>query len=600
LAVLAYLSCLLVSQECMSLIPIPQEFINELLARVDIVQLIDARVPLRKKGKNYIACCPFHSEKTPSFTVTPEKQFYYCFGCSVGGNAFSFLMEYEKLSFIEAVSLLAEQIGMEIPQPIRHQEVYRGSTHLYDVLEKVTQFYAKELRQNTLAINYLKQRGLSGEIAKKFNLGYAPAAWDTLLKTFKDTENLFAAGLLVKKSEGQGYYDRFRDRVLFPIRDRRGRVIGLGGRALSEQEPKYLNSPETPLFRKGKELYGLYETLQQNRQLERVLVVEGYMDVLALFQADLPFAVATLGTATNRDQISRLMSCTQEIIFCFDGDMAGQKAAWRVLEQSLDLLTDGYIFRFLLLPNGEDPDSLIQKKGRTEFVTYLQQAQSLAEFLFNYLLAQVDINQLEGKARLAKLAAPLIGKVAAGIMQHKLFEQLAALVNMDVMTLKKVIHSHKTPSIKTLQKKINKSSRINRSSPMRLAIALLVQFPQIIQSLSVSQCDALRTLELPGSALLIKLFELLKQKSELTSAMLLEYCRQDESQYKTLKQLINYPLAIPESGAQAEFHDLLKYFKKTAVETEIDKLLQQGKQGGLNEKEKKYLYDLMLNNFNDK
>jgi DNA primase len=584
----------------MSLIPIPQEFINELLARVDIVQLIDARVPLRKKGKNYIACCPFHSEKTPSFTVTPEKQFYYCFGCSVGGNAFSFLMEYEKLSFIEAVSLLAEQIGMEIPQPIRHQEVYRGSTHLYDVLEKVTQFYAKELRQNTLAINYLKQRGLSGEIAKKFNLGYAPAAWDTLLKTFKDTENLFAAGLLVKKSEGQGYYDRFRDRVLFPIRDRRGRVIGLGGRALSEQEPKYLNSPETPLFRKGKELYGLYETLQQNRQLERVLVVEGYMDVLALFQADLPFAVATLGTATNRDQISRLMSCTQEIIFCFDGDMAGQKAAWRVLEQSLDLLTDGYIFRFLLLPNGEDPDSLIQKKGRTEFVTYLQQAQSLAEFLFNYLLAQVDINQLEGKARLAKLAAPLIGKVAAGIMQHKLFEQLAALVNMDVMTLKKVIHSHKTPSIKTLQKKINKSSRINRSSPMRLAIALLVQFPQIIQSLSVSQCDALRTLELPGSALLIKLFELLKQKSELTSAMLLEYCRQDESQYKTLKQLINYPLAIPESGAQAEFHDLLKYFKKTAVETEIDKLLQQGKQGGLNEKEKKYLYDLMLNNFNDK
>ncbi len=600
MAVLAYLSCLLVSQECMSLIPIPQEFINELLARVDIVQLIDARVPLRKKGKNYIACCPFHSEKTPSFTVTPEKQFYYCFGCSVGGNAFSFLMEYEKLSFIEAVSLLAEQIGMEIPQPIRHQEVYRGSTHLYDVLEKVTQFYAKELRQNTLAINYLKQRGLSGEIAKKFNLGYAPAAWDTLLKTFKDTENLFAAGLLVKKSEGQGYYDRFRDRVLFPIRDRRGRVIGLGGRALSEQEPKYLNSPETPLFRKGKELYGLYETLQQNRQLERVLVVEGYMDVLALFQADLPFAVATLGTATNRDQISRLMSCTQEIIFCFDGDMAGQKAAWRVLEQSLDLLTDGYIFRFLLLPNGEDPDSLIQKKGRTEFVTYLQQAQSLAEFLFNYLLAQVDINQLEGKARLAKLAAPLIGKVAAGIMQHKLFEQLAALVNMDVMTLKKVIHSHKTPSIKTLQKKINKSSRINRSSPMRLAIALLVQFPQIIQSLSVSQCDALRTLELPGSALLIKLFELLKQKSELTSAMLLEYCRQDESQYKTLKQLINYPLAIPESGAQAEFHDLLKYFKKTAVETEIDKLLQQGKQGGLNEKEKKYLYDLMLNNFNDK
>lgn len=582
----------------MSLAPIPQEFINELLARIDIVQLIDARVPLRKKGKNYIACCPFHSEKTPSFTVTPEKQFYYCFGCSVGGNAFSFLMEYEKLSFVEAVNSLAEQMGIEIPEHAKHQEVYRGSAHLYDLLEEVAHFYAKELRQNSCAINYLKQRGLSGEIAKEFNLGYAPAAWDTLLKAFKDTENLMEAGLLIKKSEGQGYYDRFRDRVLFPIRDRRGRVIGFGGRVLTEQEPKYLNSPETLLFHKGKELYGLYETFQQNRQLERILVVEGYMDVLALFQADLPFTVATLGTATSRDQISRLMSHTQEIIFCFDGDMPGKKAAWRVLEQSLDLLTDGYILRFLLLPNGEDPDSLIQKKGRTEFIAYLQQAQSLGEFLFGYLLAQVDINQLEGKARLAKLAVPLIEKVAVGIIQHKLFEQLAALVNMDVMTLKKVTYRDKSHSVKAVAKKINKPNKINRSSPMRLAIALLVQFPQIVQSLSEKQCHALRTLELPGSDLLIKLLLLLKQKPELTSAMLLEYWRQDESRHKILKQLINYPFAIPESGAQAEFHDLLKFFKKAAAEIQIDKLLQQGKQSGLNDQEKKHLYRLMLDSIN--
>ena len=584
----------------MSIAPISQEYINELLARVDIVQLIDARVPLRKKGKNYIACCPFHSEKTPSFTVTPEKQFYYCFGCAVGGNAFSFLMEYEKLSFVEAVNSLAEQIGMEIPQHAKHQEVYRGSANLYSLLEEVAQFYAQELRQNTAAINYLKQRGLSGEMAKKFNLGYAPAAWDTLLKAFKDTENLFAAGLLVKKSEGQGYYDRFRDRILFPIRDKRGRVIGFGGRVLAEQEPKYLNSPETLLFHKGKELYGLYETFQQNRQLERILVVEGYMDVLALFQADFPFAVATLGTATSRDQISRLMSHTQEIIFCFDGDTAGKKAAWRVLEQSLELLTDGYILRFLLLPNGEDPDSLIQKKGRTEFTAYLQQAQSLGEFLFAYLLTQVDINQLEGKARLAKLAVPLIDKVAVGIIQHKLFEQLAALVNMDVMTLKKVTHRDKSHSVKAMQKKINKPNNTNRFSPMRLAIALLVQFPQIVKSLSDKQCHALHLLELPGSDLLIKLFLLLKQKPELTSAMLLEYWRQDEFRYKILKQLINYPLAIPESGVQAEFHDLLKYLKKAAAEAQIDSLLQQGKQSGLNEQEKKHLYHLMLNNINDK
>ena len=584
----------------MSLAPIPQEFINELLARVDIVQLIDARIPLRKKGKNYLACCPFHVEKTPSFTVSPEKQFYYCFGCSVGGNALSFLMEYEKLSFVEAVNSLAEQMGMEVPQQAKLQE-YKTSSNLFDLLEEVAQFYAKELRTNTFAINYLKQRGLSGEIAKKFNLGYAPDAWNTLLKTFnKQTENLLAAGLVIKKTEGQTYYDRFRDRILFPIRDRRGRVIGFGGRVLTQQqEPKYLNSPETVLFHKGKELYGLYETFQSNRQLERILVVEGYMDVLALFQADLPFVVATLGTATSRDQISRLMSHTQEIIFCFDGDMAGKKAAWRVLEQSLELLSDGYILRFLLLPNGEDPDSLIQKKGRTEFINRLQQAQSLGEFLFSYLLTQVDINQLEGKARLAKLAVPLIEKVAVGIIQHKLFEQLAALVNMDVLTLKKVTLT-KSNSTKTVKKSVTKPNKINRSSPMRLAITLLVQFPQIVKSLSEEQCQTLSKLELPGSDFLVQLFLLLKKNPELNSAMLLEYWRENESHHKIIKQLINSPLAIPESGVQAEFHDLLKHLKKIAAEGQIDKLLQQGKQSGLNEEEKKYLYHLMLNNINEK
>ncbi|TLY47732.1 MAG: DNA primase [Gammaproteobacteria bacterium] len=488
---------------------------------------------------------------------------------------------------------------IQVPQQAKPQE-YKTSANLYSLLEEVAQFYAKELRTNTLAINYLKQRGLSGEIAKKFNLGYAPAAWNTLLKKFdKEIENLFAAGLLVKKNEGgQAYYDRFRDRILFPIRDRRGRIIGFGGRVLTQQEPKYLNSPETVLFHKSKELYGLYETCQANRQLERILVVEGYMDVLALFQADLPFAVATLGTATSRDQISRLMSYTQEIIFCFDGDIAGKKAAWRVLEQSLDLLTDGYILRFLLLPNAEDPDSLLQKKGRTEFMARLQQAQSLGEFLFSYLLAQVDINQLEGKARLAKLAVPLIEKVAVGIIQYKLFEQLAALVNMDVMTLKKVTvtESH---SIKTMQKKIAKPNKNNRSSPMRLAITLLVQFPQIVKSLSEEQCQALSRLELPGSDFLVQLFLLLKQNPELKSAMLLEYWREDEARHKILKQLINDPLTIPESGVQAEFHDLLKHLKKAAAEGQIDKLLQQGKQSGLNEEQKKHLYHLMLNKLND-
>lgn len=582
----------------MSIASIPQEFINELLVRTDIVQLIDARVPLRKKGKNYIACCPFHTEKTPSFTVTPEKQFYYCFGCAKGGNALSFLMEYEKLNFIDAVNLLAEQGGLAVPQISNQRDSYKASANLYTLLMEVTQFYAKKLQVNSVAMAYLKQRGLSVEIIKKFNLGYAPAAWNSLLKTFNDTEALLATGLLIKKSDGLGYYDRFRDRILFPIHDRRGRIIGFGGRVLAENEPKYLNSPETTLFHKSKELYGLYETCQISRQPDRIIVVEGYMDVLALFQADLPFAVATLGTATSRDQIMRLMSHTEEIIFCFDGDNAGKKAAWRVLELSLDLLEDGYSLRFLLLPNGEDPDSFIKKQGREQFIIYLQQAKSFSEFLFDHLLAQVDLAQLTGKARLAKLAIPLIEKLAGGIMRHKCFEQLAALVNMDLATLKQVAVKEKSVPMNNLQKKLKKPTVSFRHSPMRLAITLLVQFPQLVQSLSEEQCKLLNTIELPGCELLIKLVNLLKKTPKLTSAMLLEYYRGEENDYKILNQLISYPLSIPESGVTAEFHDLLKHLKKSAAQEQIDRLLQQGRQVGLTAEEKKQL-GFLLNNLND-
>jgi DNA primase len=572
--------------------PIPQDFINELLVRCDIVQLIDMRIPLRKKGKNHIACCPFHNEKTPSFTVTPEKQFYYCFGCSAGGNALSFLMDYEHLNFPEAVECLAEHVGLEIPHPDQGVDKRGSIKQFYSLLEKVAAFYEKQLRVTPAAIEYLKQRGISGQLAKKFGLGYAPAAWDQLLKTFKDSEALLACGLLIKKSEGKGFYDRFRDRIIFPIRDKRGRVLGFGGRLLIQGEPKYLNSPETTLFHKGKELYGLYEVCHENRQSEYVVVVEGYMDVLALFQAGLPLGVATLGTATSSDQILRLFSITQEIIFCFDGDEAGKKAAWRVLEMSLSLLQDGVSLRFLLLPDGEDPDSFIRKKGREAFMASLKQAHSLGDFLFEHLLTQVDISQLEGKARLAKLALPLIQKIPVGVMQHKLFEQLAGFVNMDVVTLKQVTHSGEPPSLLKRQSKKTESSM--RHSPMRLAIALLAQYPQLAKTLSEEQFMLLKALDLPGSTLLIKLFLLLKESPELNSGMLLEYWRENESSYNILKQLIHYPLSIPEAGIHAEFHDLLNHLKKLAMQGSIDKLLQQAKQAILTEEEKKHLYQLIL------
>lgn len=572
--------------------PIPQDFIDELLARCDIVQLIDTRVPLRKKGKNYTACCPFHTEKTPSFTVTAEKQFYYCFGCAAGGNALSFLMEYESLTFPEAVEVLADQCGLKLPNDDQDQSAHRkSSAMLYLLLEKVALFYEKQLRANPMAIAYLKQRGISGQLAKKFSLGYAPAGWNYLLETFKDSEALLAVGLLVKKPEGKGFYDRFRERIIFPICDKRGRIIGFGGRVMTQSEPKYLNSPETTLFHKGKELYGLYEVCQLNRHPEYVVVVEGYMDVLAMFQADIPYGVATLGTATGRDQILRLFSITQEIIFCFDGDEAGKKAAWRVLEISLSLLQDGYSLRFLLLPDGEDPDSFIQKNGREAFMAQIQQAHFLGDFLFDHLLSQIDISQLEGKARLVKLAIPLIEKLPVGVIQHKLFEQLAVLVNMDVVTLKQVTFSEFHKSMKILPKKPDTSIRY---SPMRLAIALLIQYPQLAKTISEQQFMLLKTLDLPGSPMLIKLFSLLKKSPELTSGMLLEYWREDEHSCKVLKQLIHYPLAVPTTGIQAEFHDLLKHLKKLAMQGSIDKLLRQAKQSVLTEEEKKHLYQLIL------
>jgi DNA primase len=576
----------------MAITPIPQDFINELLARCDLVQLIDARIPLRKKGKNYIACCPFHTEKTPSFTITPEKQFYYCFGCAASGNALSFLMDYEHLTFPEAVAYLAEQCGIKVPSDA-HQEqpIAKSSRTLYPLLEKVAASYVQQLRSSPTAITYLKQRGVSGQLAKKFTLGYAPALWDHVLKTFKDTEALVAAGLLSKRTEGTGFYDRFRDRIIFPIRDKRGRIIGFGGRIITQGEPKYLNSPETILFHKGKELYGLYEVCQAHSQPPYIIVVEGYMDVLALFQADIPHAVATLGTATSAEQILRLLSVTQEIIFCFDSDTAGKKAAWRVLELSLNLLQDGCALRFLILPQGEDPDSFIQKKGRTAFIDYLQKALSLGDFLFAELLTQVDIQQLEGKARLAKLAVSLIKKMPRGIIQHKLFEQLAAFVNMDVMTLKQVTQNASDKLVKTIAKH---QENPLRHSPMRLAIALLAQYPQLAKTLSEQQCNILKTLELPGSLLLKKLVLLLKDSPQLSSVMLLEYWREDEHYYNILKQLIACPIPIPTLGIQAEFHDLLNHLQKLAMQHSIDQLLQQAKQSTLSEEEKKQLYQLIL------
>ncbi|MBV5272313.1 MAG: DNA primase, partial [Lamprocystis purpurea] len=401
---------------------IPSQFIDDLLARTDIVELIGGRMQLRKAGKDFQARCPFHDEKTPSFTVSQEKQFYHCFGCGAHGSAIGFLMEYDRLSFREAIDELAHKAGIEVPSEAAAAPAGPDYAPLYAILDQAAQIFRLQLREHpdaSRAIEYLKGRGLSGEIAGRYGLGYAPPGWDLLLTRLGESpaqrERLLQAGLITEQDGKR--YDRFRDRVIFPIRDRRGRVIGFGGRVLGDGKPKYLNSPETPVFHKGRELYGLYEVQQARRKLERLLVVEGYMDVIALAQFGIDYAVATLGTATTIDHLQVLLRSAPELVFCFDGDRAGRDAAWKALETALhhDLVTGSQSLCFLFLPDGEDPDTLIRAEGLAAFEQRLVGAQPLDEYLFEHLSAQLDTVSRDGRARLVGLAKPLIKKVTAGI-----------------------------------------------------------------------------------------------------------------------------------------------------------------------------------------
>ncbi|HBH63006.1 MAG TPA: DNA primase, partial [Erwinia persicina] len=386
---------------------IPRVFINDLLARTDIVDLIDARVKLKKQGKNYHACCPFHNEKTPSFTVNGEKQFYHCFGCGAHGNAIDFLMNYDRLEFVESIEELATLYGLEVPyesgsgpsQLERHQR-----QSLYQLMTGLSEFYQQSLTQSTAsaARDYLSQRGLSDDVIKHFSIGFAPAGWDNALKRFgrnpDDRQSLIDAGMLVTNEQGRSY-DRFRERVMFPIHDKRGRVIGFGGRVLGDAMPKYLNSPETDIFHKGRQLYGLYEALKNYPEPTKLLVVEGYMDVVALAQFGVDYAVASLGTSTTAEHIQLLFRSTNTVICCYDGDRAGREAAWRALETALPYMNDGRQLRFMFLPDGEDPDTLVRKEGKDAFETRMEQAMPLSTFLFDTLMPQVDLRSPDGRAQ---------------------------------------------------------------------------------------------------------------------------------------------------------------------------------------------------------
>ncbi len=420
---------------------IPQSFIDDLLNRSDIVEVVSSRIQLKKAGKNYTACCPFHKEKTPSFSVSPDKQFYYCFGCGAGGNALGFIMDHDSLDFPQAVEDLAKRAGMEVPReesgPGRKPRQPVDSP-LYPLLDAAADYYRQALKSHPArkaAVEYLKSRGLSGVIARDFSLGFAPPGWDNLIKHLGgDTlqhKAMLDAGLLIENAETGRSYDRFRDRVMFPIRDSRGRIIAFGGRVLGDDKPKYLNSPETPVFHKGQELYGLYEARKSNRDLDEIMVVEGYMDVIALAQQGLRNAVATLGTATSDEHLKRLFRVVPSVLFCFDGDAAGRKAAWRALESTLPNLQDGKRARFLFLPEGEDPDSLVRREGTDAFLARIQQqAQPLADYFFQQLSEEADPRSLEGKAHLATLAAPLIEKVPGANLRTLMRQRLGEITGL--------------------------------------------------------------------------------------------------------------------------------------------------------------------------
>ncbi|HEV2524472.1 MAG TPA: DNA primase, partial [Gammaproteobacteria bacterium] len=546
---------------------IPQSFIEELLARTDIAEIIGGRISLRRAGANFIACCPFHQEKTPSFTVSVTKQFYHCFGCGVSGDAIQFLTEHDGLHFVEAVETLASRAGLAMPIETQESNQTARSTPVYEILAIAAAFYQTQLRKHAMAEkahHYLKKRGLTGQIAKQFGLGFAPPGWDALVKQLGTDQTridaLILAGLVVKKEAGR-YYDRFRDRILFPIRDRRGRVVGFGGRVMgSEGEPKYLNSPETLVFNKGSELYGLYEARLGNRALTSLLVVEGYMDVVSLAQFGIKNVVATLGTAVTEKQVDALFRQASELIFCFDGDKAGQAAAKRALPLILPHMKEGRRVRFMLLPAGEDPDSLVRKLGQVAFLDRVERASLLSDFLFEDLTAHLDLHHLDSRAQLVTMAKPLIKLVPPGVLQQMLYDRLAELAGVNSQVVQKKYGNQ------------NKNLLSNRAvreltlppSPAYQLVAMMLEHRELV--LKAGESTEFRGLGIAGTNLLCAAIEILRFDStigiEAFKEQLPENCVSQFS-YDALKRIVD---RIPLGGVDQEFLGALQNLRGAAQE----------------------------------
>ncbi len=579
---------------------IPRQFIDDLLARADIVEIIDARLPLKKAGKNYQACCPFHTEKSPSFTVSQDKQFYHCFGCGEHGNAISFLMEFDRLEFPDAVEELAGFYNLDVPREQSHQspaqlkqqqQAFMQKQDDYELMQQISRFYQQQLKtaeDKDTAIAYLKGRGLSGEIAKRFGIGYISDHWDGLIKQFGNSssanQQLIDLGMAIQGDKNRPY-DRFRGRIMFPIHDKRGRVIGFGGRVLGDGTPKYLNSPETRIYHKGQELYGLWEAKQANKNLTRLVVVEGYMDVVALAQHGVDYAVASLGTSTTAEQCQVLFRTVKEVILCYDGDRAGREAAWRAMDNALPLIQDGYSLKFIFLPDGEDPDSLIRQQGQQHFEHLLEQATPLSRFIFEHLMAQVDINSAEGKAALMDSFQPYLAKLPDGVLKDSIITQLANQFG----------HSSEQQLAKLNKAFTKKTTNIQQPkrqkvTPVRLAIALLLEYPHIVKALP--EPSVLAQMDLPGISLLNTLVDICLRYESINSGQLLEHFRGTE-QGEQLAKLMCWQHHVVADNAESVFLDSIEKILDSFVEQRTELLLQKARMGDINVVEKQELQALL-------
>ncbi|PIP79951.1 MAG: DNA primase [Gammaproteobacteria bacterium CG22_combo_CG10-13_8_21_14_all_40_8] len=596
---------------------IPDSFISDVLAKTDLIELIGARVNLKKSGSNHMGCCPFHQENTPSFSVSATKQLYHCFGCGVSGNAIGFLMEHDRLDFVSAIEELSARLGMEVPRD--KKEAGPDNRPLYQLLANIQLFYQQQLinKDNQHAKDYLKNRGLTGEIVKQFAIGYAPESWDALTKakgiSQQACEQLVTTGMSIKKDQG-GYYDRFRDRIMFPIIDRRGRTVGFGGRILTKGEPKYLNSPETPLFHKSREVYGLYQVLQTKQKLEHLLVVEGYMDVVGLAQFGIHYAVATLGTALTVDHLQLLFRHCNKLIFCFDGDKAGINAAWRALENSLGAIKNGRQMQFLFLPEGEDPDSMIRKESKEAFEVRVANAMPLSKYMQSHLSEQCDLSSVDGRSQLASLARPLLAKI-----QDEVYRDL---LNQAFQKITGTVHKispqseadrpfsnssdNQIPSVgyrsefrgsgyKTPYKKFNKSPiRVQKAKPpslMRQTIGRVLQDPESVKELE--DWTWLESYQESGAQLLLQLLQKIKESPQITTAQLIEYWR-DTSMYSHLMALVNWQNDLAMEDKRQELAPLFLRLQENAKKAKLQNLLQESKTRPLTTQEKQAIQQLLL------